>query len=75
MTENAKCNKDLYLRNTRDILEASGLFVITSCNWTTEELVVMFRDYFDLYASIPTPTISYGGKTGSMVSAAVFQKK
>ncbi len=27
-------SKDLYVKNTAAILEESGLFLITSCNWT-----------------------------------------
>lgn len=38
MGESAKADKEIYIRNVSEILEPSGLLLITSCNWTEAEL-------------------------------------
>lgn len=53
----------------------SGLFVITSCNWTEEEIITHFSQDFDVKTVIPTPQFKFGGKVGSVVSSVVFVKK
>merc|ERR1719474_1728574 len=57
--ETAKEDKEVYIANTWSILEEEGLLVITSCNWTTPELTVQFKEYFDHLHTIPTPTFTF----------------
>jgi len=71
----AKEDKETYLRNTFNLLEESGIFLITSCNWTKDELIKQFEEYFHPHHVIPTPVFSFGGKTGNMVSSVVFKKR
>ncbi|KAM4636668.1 EEF1A lysine methyltransferase 2 [Discoglossus pictus] len=52
-----------------------GLFVITSCNWTREELLHQFDGDFDITDELPTPTFSFGGHSGRNVTALVFRRK
>ncbi|CAH2238558.1 jg9846, partial [Pararge aegeria aegeria] len=50
------------------------LFVITSCNWTDDELLRHFSEKMKLKCVIPTPQFKFGGKVGSVVSSVVFEK-
>jgi len=56
-------------------VEGVGVFCLTSCNWTEEELVRMFDPYFDLKDRIEFPSFQFGGKTGSTVTSLVFVVK
>uniref|UniRef100_T2MC22 Protein-lysine N-methyltransferase METTL10 n=1 Tax=Hydra vulgaris TaxID=6087 RepID=T2MC22_HYDVU len=53
---------------------SKSLFVITSCNWTLEELKTHFKEFFEFVAHIPAPSFQFGGKSGSTVSTAIFCK-
>ncbi|KAK7575916.1 hypothetical protein V9T40_012202 [Parthenolecanium corni] len=63
-----------YLKNIYNLLKPSGLFVITSCNWSDDEIISHFNEYFKLHSIIPTPEFSFGGKSGKLVSCLVLQK-
>ncbi|KAH8238791.1 hypothetical protein KR038_000324 [Drosophila bunnanda] len=74
--ENSKEKRSLYLATVEKLLRTSGsLFVITSCNWTEEELVQSFGEKFVKHHTIPTPTFKFGGKVGSVVTSVVFKKR
>ncbi|KAF2364422.1 Protein-lysine N-methyltransferase Efm4 [Trinorchestia longiramus] len=64
-----------YLRNVHRLLLPEGVFVITSCNWTEDELLLQCHEYFEKLHLIPTPSFMFGGKTGSLVTSLVLQKK
>ena len=55
------------------MLKESGYLFITSCNWTGDELKVHFQNYFTFVEKLPTPSFSFGGKTGSTVSTLLFK--
>ncbi|KAI0213165.1 EEF1A lysine methyltransferase 2 [Lamellibrachia satsuma] len=65
MQNNAKLQRNCYIRNVHQILMENGLLVITSCNWTQEELMHQFESSFTLLQKIPTPTFNFGGQTGN----------
>lgn len=73
--DNSKEKRLAYLRNVVRLMEDDSYFIITSCNWTEDELKVSFEDFFNLVYIIPSPQFRFGGKVGSVVSSAVFQKK
>ncbi|XP_071525001.1 EEF1A lysine methyltransferase 2-like isoform X2 [Panulirus ornatus] len=50
-----------YIKSVFHLTKDSGLFVITSCNWTCDELIEHFSDYFFKEHIIPTPTFMFGG--------------
>ena len=54
---------------------AAGLFFITSCNWTEDELKTFFETHFRVKTVLPTPKFQFGGVTGSTVTSIVFEKK
>lgn len=73
--ENAKEKRMAYIRNIVRLLTDDGYFIITSCNWTEDELRITFQDYFEQDYIIPSPQFMFGGKVGSVVSSVVFKKK
>jgi len=75
LSDTAKEDKEAYLLNTSKILAEDGFLVITSCNSTAEELIIQFKQYFAHFQTIPTPSFTFGGKTGSMVSTVIFKKQ
>ncbi|PVV03138.1 hypothetical protein BB560_002388 [Smittium megazygosporum] len=50
-----------------------GVFVITSCNWTENELVDIFLPWFEKIGIIGHKTFTFGGVTGQVVSTVVFR--
>merc|ERR1712156_867642 len=55
--------------------QSAGLFFITSCNWTEDELKTFFSTHFSVKTVLPTPKFQFGGVTGSTVTSIVFEKK
>jgi len=73
--DNPKEKRALYLATVEKLLRtADSLFVITSCNWTEEELEASFAEKFVKHHTIPTPTFKFGGKVGNVVTSVVFKK-
>lgn len=72
--DNPKKKRMLYIESVRAIMEETSLFIITSCNWTEEELINSFQGNFAKICSIPTPSFKFGGKVGSVVTSMVFKK-
>ncbi|XP_017047538.1 EEF1A lysine methyltransferase 2 [Drosophila ficusphila] len=73
--DNPKEKRALYLKTVHKLLRtADSLFVITSCNWTEEELEKSFAEKFVKHHTIPTPTFKFGGKVGNVVTSVVFRK-
>ncbi|KAG1319037.1 hypothetical protein G6F62_012044 [Rhizopus arrhizus] len=55
------------------INKESGLFLITSCNWTMEELIESFKQYFKYHSHVKYPVFQFGGQTGSKICTVAFQ--
>ncbi|XP_063611517.1 EEF1A lysine methyltransferase 2-like isoform X1 [Penaeus indicus] len=72
--EDAETKRQQYIKEVYKLTKDQGLFIITSCNWTEEELISHVSDYFSVDEVIPTPTFSFGGKVGSVVTSIVFKK-
>ena len=72
--ETALDDKRTYVKNVASVLEPEGLLLITSCNWTEEELTAQFCDHFTVHSALPTPSFSFGGQTGHNVTTVVFRK-
>ncbi|XP_072883717.1 EEF1A lysine methyltransferase 2 isoform X1 [Hemitrygon akajei] len=64
-----------YHQSLLNVLKNGGLFLITSCNWTKEELVNHFNEGLELLEELPTPKFHFGGKTGSSITVLVFKRK
>merc|ERR1712083_76254 len=72
--EKAVEDKKSYIRNVGELLKPEGLLLITSCNWTEEELRAQFSGVFHQKYVLPTPFFTFGGVKGNTVTAVVFQK-
>ncbi|XP_068957850.1 EEF1A lysine methyltransferase 2 [Petaurus breviceps papuanus] len=64
-----------YVKSLSRALQDKGFFLITSCNWTKDELLDEFSEGFEILEELPTPTFTFGGRSGNSVTALVFQKK
>ncbi|KAL2302709.1 hypothetical protein Nmel_010152 [Mimus melanotis] len=77
--------RKLYVGSLYRVLKPEGFFLITSCNWTKEELLNEFREgkqlnralcqRFEILEELPTPKFCFGGRIGNSVTALVFQRK
>jgi SAM-dependent methyltransferase len=58
------------------LLRNEGYFLITSCNWTEDELKSWFekKDEFEVCDRIEYPSFTFGGKKGSSVVTLCFKK-
>lgn len=72
---NALEKRSQYVNVLCTILKPRGLFIITSCNWTKDELLKQFDKEFEMKDELPTPTFSFGGQSGHSVTALVFQRR
>jgi hypothetical protein len=72
--KNSKEMRASYRQNVIKMLKVNGVFFITSCNWTEEELESYFSANFKVRTILPTPTFQFGGTTGKNVTAIVFEK-
>ncbi|XP_031453192.1 EEF1A lysine methyltransferase 2 isoform X2 [Phasianus colchicus] len=73
--DNAVGKRKQYVRSLCSVLKPEGFFLITSCNWTKEELLNEFREGFEIVEELPTPKFCFGGRIGNSVTALVFQRK
>ncbi|KAM7408545.1 hypothetical protein PAMA_002323 [Pampus argenteus] len=72
--DNTKEVKKLYVHALKDALKDQGLFAVTSCNWTKEQLLDRFSEGFEFVQELPTPSFQFGGKTGNSVTALIFKR-
>ncbi|XP_028324937.1 EEF1A lysine methyltransferase 2 [Gouania willdenowi] len=72
--ENTKEGKLQYVQALKDVLKDKGLFAITSCNWTKEQLLDRFSEGFEFVQELPTPSFHFGGKKGNSVTALIFKR-
>jgi len=73
--ETALQDKKRYVSNVSGVLEEGGILLITSCNWTRQELATQFSPHFREYQVLPTPSFTFGGRSGNSVTTVVFRRK
>ncbi|CAG8727899.1 18380_t:CDS:2, partial [Acaulospora morrowiae] len=66
---------DVYSKKVQSLLDPDGFFLITSCNFTQDELVKRFSREFDYFEHIKYPTFTFGGVTGQTISTVAFKPK
>lgn len=71
--------KEAYLRSIRQLGKpGKSIFILASCNHTEEELLALFDSMPSdekpkLIDRIETPSIQFGGKSGSQVTCLIFE--
>lgn len=73
--DNPNEKKNFYINHVHEMIAENGLLILTSCNWTEEELITSFNGKFEKYKTIPTPKFKFGGKEGSVITQIVFKKE
>ena len=67
---------EAYKERVVPLVREGGVFLVTSCNWTEEELSAWFAggelEYVD---KIQYKTFSFGGKKGQTISSVCFRKR
>ena len=74
LSESSEGDRESYRASVAAMLQAGGIFLITSCNWTESELIKHFSPAFSHLETVPTPTFSFGGKTGKTTTFCIFNK-
>jgi hypothetical protein len=59
--------KIIYLNNILSLMKSNSMFLITSCNWTKEEIVSFFSPSLAYYQHIPYREFSFQNQKGSVV--------
>jgi SAM-dependent methyltransferase len=72
--DDARTQRCRYLRSLCQLVRPGGLFIITSCNWTRDELLQHFGSEFELHENIPTTQFQFGGTTGCKETVLVFRR-
>ncbi|KAK6994757.1 protein-lysine N-methyltransferase mettl10 [Biomphalaria glabrata] len=65
----------IYCQNIKTLLNKDGILIITSCNWTREQLELQFRHEFELVHELPAPKFTFGGKTGQTVTTLILRRR
>ena len=69
---------DGYRARVEALVKEGGYLLVTSCNWTEEELIKWFvggDSGFEVFGRIQYPVFSFGGKTGQKISSVCFKLK
>ncbi|KAK4541402.1 hypothetical protein LTR36_008003 [Oleoguttula mirabilis] len=68
---------DVYREKVVPLIVPGGLFVITSCNWTKDELLDWLTPQdgeLQYYSEAKYPTFTFGGHTGQSIVTVVLRK-
>ncbi|KAI8886355.1 S-adenosyl-L-methionine-dependent methyltransferase [Backusella circina FSU 941] len=69
--------RERYVASVREMIQSDGYFLITSCNWTREELIENFKQckYIDFryHSHVKYPVFQFGGQSGSKICTVAFQ--
>ena len=65
-----------YRERVEMLVKKGGYVLVTSCNWTEEELAEWFTGgELDVFGRVEYPTFKFGGQTGQSVCSVCFKKK
>lgn len=69
-----------YREKVEGLVRKGGLVVVTSCNWTEEELVGWFvggdgEGLLEVYGRVEYPVFRFGGVEGQSVQTVVFRRR
>ncbi|WVQ76150.1 hypothetical protein IAR50_005801 [Cryptococcus sp. DSM 104548] len=72
--EGKRLPSEVYPERVAKLVQPGGFFLITSCNFTEEEIKERYGNANTGNSSVPHPTFSFGGKKGSTVCTVAFKK-
>ncbi|WWC85865.1 uncharacterized protein L201_000732 [Kwoniella dendrophila CBS 6074] len=67
----------IYPERISNLVKQNGFFLITSCNFTEEEIKSRYTKEglgLEFHSSVPHPSFSFGGKSGTTVCTVAFKK-
>lgn len=64
----------VYVESVNKLLCEDGILLITSCNWTEQELLDRFKPHFALLDRIKYPSFKFGGQTGQKITTLALRK-
>ena len=68
--------EDTYRERVLQLVNPNGFFLLTSCNWTEEEIRQWIEGHgLQFYDRIKYPVFSFGGQTGQTISSTCFQRR
>lgn len=74
--ENNQSVVEVYSTVIEKILKSNGIFLITSCNFTQEELIkIITKGELEVWETIKYPVFEFGGIKGSTICSVAFIKK
>ncbi|ORZ19313.1 S-adenosyl-L-methionine-dependent methyltransferase, partial [Absidia repens] len=67
--------RESYVSSVYNLMDknSNSVLLITSCNWTMDELINHFGNYFRYSSHVKYPTFSFGGQTGSKICTVAFE--
>jgi len=67
---------EAYAEKIAVVVKSGGLLVVTSCNWTEEELKrkLLTTEVLQYHGVIKYASFSFGGQTGQSISSICFRK-
>lgn len=76
LAENGREAEDGYLVRAKAAVKPDGFIVVTSCNWTEEELTTRFINSGGLEAmgKVDYPSFHFGGKKGATITTVAFKR-
>ncbi|KXS17621.1 S-adenosyl-L-methionine-dependent methyltransferase [Gonapodya prolifera JEL478] len=73
--EGEEALRDRYFHVVGAVLKPDGQFLITSCNWTQEEIIEQAKRHgFQYHSHVKYPTIKFGGVEGQRICTVAFTK-
>ncbi|KAI8320600.1 S-adenosyl-L-methionine-dependent methyltransferase [Martensiomyces pterosporus] len=65
----------MYPQSVVNSLSDRGVFLITSCNWTEQELVARFKPHLEFVDRVKHRSFQFGGVVGQTVVTVAFKKR
>lgn len=78
--EGAAHSCETYRRKVEPLVGAGGFLVVTSCNWTKEELLSWLapeggENEMEFFCDAKYPSFTFGGQTGQSIVTVAFRRK
>ncbi|KAJ2800615.1 Protein-lysine N-methyltransferase efm4 [Coemansia guatemalensis] len=66
---------DIYPNSVVASLKDAGILLLTSCNWTEDELISRFKEHLEFAGRIKHQSFRFGGVVGQTVVTVAFKKR